>query len=90
MGLQLVDTEVNNLIEKLKQIREKHNYSGSDVANIVGITKGYYSLIENGKRGLSYPLAVKIAAVFNLKPDDIFLSNEFTNEKLDKEKEVAN
>jgi putative transcriptional regulator len=66
------------LLEKLKKIREENNYSGSDVAEMVGITKGYYSLIENGKRGLSYPLAVKIAAVFNLKPDDIFLNNEFT------------
>ncbi|MFK4568132.1 helix-turn-helix transcriptional regulator [Enterococcus sp. UD-01] len=66
------------MLEKLKKIREENNYSGSDVAEMVGITKGYYSLIENGKRGLSYPLAVKIAAVFNLKPDDIFLNNEFT------------
>lgn len=69
------------MLEKLKSIREKNNLSGSDVAERVGITKGYYSLIENGKRGLSYPLAVKIASVFNMKPDDIFLNTKFTKEK---------
>lgn len=69
------------MLEKLKEVREKSGLSGTDVADIVGISKGYYSLLENGKRGLSYPMAVKIAAVFNSKPDDIFLKHEFTNEK---------
>ncbi len=69
------------MLKKLKEVREKSGLSGTDVAELVGITKGYYSLLENGKRGLSYPMAVKIAAVFNCKPDDIFLKHEFTNEK---------
>ncbi|WP_374701263.1 hypothetical protein [Thalassobacillus sp. C254] len=34
--------------------------------------------MENGERGLSYDLAVKIAAVFNKNPDDIFLESELT------------
>ena len=31
-----------------------------------------YCQIENGQRRLSYQMAVKIAKIFNLKPDDIF------------------
>ncbi|MGG5333720.1 helix-turn-helix transcriptional regulator [Enterococcus sp. AZ163] len=74
------------MIEKLKNIREQNNLTASEVAEKVGITKGYYSMIENGKRGLSYPIAVKIADVFGKKPDEIFFDHEFTNEKLiDKE-----
>ncbi|WHA10369.1 helix-turn-helix transcriptional regulator [Enterococcus montenegrensis] len=69
------------MIEQLKQIREMNQLTAQDVAEKVGITKGYYSMIENGKRGLSYPIAVKIAEVFDMKPDDIFFTHEFTNEK---------
>ncbi len=76
------------MIEQLKIIREEQNLTVQDVADKVGITKGYYSMIENGKRGLSYPLAVKISDVFNKKPDDIFFNHEFTNEKHFKDKEV--
>jgi len=74
------------MIEQLKQIREENQLTASEVADKVGITKGYYSMIENGKRGLSYPIAVKIADVFGKKPDEIFFNHKFTNEKLvDKE-----
>jgi putative transcriptional regulator len=60
----------------LKKIREFQGLTQQQVAERVGITKGYYSLIENGKRGKngpSYDLATKIAEVFDMKPDDIFL-----------------
>lgn len=61
---------------KLKIIREKSGMSSQDVATKLGISKGYYSLIENQKRGLSYPMAVKISAIFKKKPDDIFFNIE--------------
>lgn len=48
------------------------------VAKQAGITKEYYWQIENGKRGLSYELAVKIASVFHKRPDEIFLQDELT------------
>lgn len=70
------------MIEQLKQVREDNNLTTSEVAKKIGISKGYYSMIENGKRGLSYPIAVKIANVFGKKPDEIFFDHEFTNEKL--------
>ena len=50
-----------------------NNYSVDEMAHKLGICKGYYSLIENGKRRLYYDLAVNIAKVFDLKPDDLFL-----------------
>lgn len=60
---------------KLKEIREKNNLTYQQVAELIGITKPYYWQIENGKRGLSYELAVKIAAVYKTTPDDIFLES---------------
>ncbi len=58
--------------KNLKKIREEYQISAKEVAEQVGISKSYYSMIENDKRGLSYINALKIAAVFDMKPDDIF------------------
>lgn len=73
------------MIEQLKKDREEKGLTIKETADKVGISKSYYSLIENGKRGLSYPMATRIASVFNKKPDDIFFTHKFTNEKLKKE-----
>lgn len=64
--------------ERLKSIRLKSGLTFEDVAETIGVSKPYYWQIENGKRGLSYEMAVKIASVFNMKPDDIFLQDELT------------
>jgi putative transcriptional regulator len=73
---------VNSLERKqLKKIRSSHNMTLQQVADELGVSKPYYWQIENGERGLSYELAVKIAAVFKKKPDEIFLDNELTNEE---------
>lgn len=59
----------------LKTIRNKHNYTSLDMAKMLKISKSYYSQIENGRRKLSYDMAIKIANIFNMKPDDIFYND---------------
>ncbi len=61
---------------KLREIRIKNNYNYNDMAGFLNISKPYYWQIENNKRGLSYEMAVKIANIFNLKPDDLFYEEE--------------
>lgn len=61
-------------LDKLKELRVKHELTCQQVADEAGISKEHYWFIENGKRGLTYEMAVKIAKVFNKKPDDIFLN----------------
>lgn len=61
-------------LNKLRAVRNASGYTCQQVADEVGITKEYYWMIENGKRRLSYEMSMKIAAVFKLKPDDIFLN----------------
>jgi putative transcriptional regulator len=63
---------------KLQEVRKKHDKTLQQVADEIGVSKPYYWQIENGKRGLSYELALKIAAVFEMNPDDIFLPSELT------------
>ena len=57
---------------KLKQLRISKNYSTKDMANRLSISKPFYWQLENGVRKLSYEMSIKIANVFDLKPDDIF------------------
>ncbi len=66
-------------MNKLRQIREKNNYTHKNMAHLLGISKPYYWQIENKKRGLSYQMALQISKIFNLKPDDIFYE-EFIGE----------
>jgi len=69
---------VSNKRVRLKHIREEHTKTLQEVAEEVGSTKPYYWQIEKGEKVLSYELAVKIASVFEMKPDDIFLPEELT------------
>ena len=59
-------------MEKLKEIRKKNKYTIYDMAKKLSITASFYSQIENKKKRLFYDMAVKIADIFNMKPDEIF------------------
>lgn len=63
------------MYNKLKEIRVKNNMTLVDVASRVGISKAFYCQIENGKRRLLYETAIKIAKVFNVKPDYLFYND---------------
>ncbi len=62
---------------KLKDIRYKNKMTSKDVAEKVGISKAFYCQLENCKRRLSYETALKIASVFNVKPDYLFYDDMY-------------
>lgn len=59
-------------MEKLKQLRIEHGYNFRQMAELIGISKPFYWQIENNQRRITYELAIRIAKVFDLKPDDVF------------------
>lgn len=61
--------------EKLKEIRVNQGFTIYDMSEMLHISPAYYSQIENKKRRLSYDMAVLIANIFSLKPDDLFYDN---------------
>ena len=61
---------MTKVYQKLKRTRQC--MSCVDIAKIVGISPAYYSQIENKSRRLYYFMAVKIAKVFNMTPDELF------------------
>ena len=64
------------MYNKLYKIRKEHDLSIYDIERLTGINATHYYLIEQGKRILFYDTAVKIASVFNMKPDDIFYTKK--------------
>lgn len=68
------------MYRKLKELRKKKGYTSQNMAEKLGISKPFYSQIENQMRKLSYDMAVQIAAVFNKKPDQIFLEDHKENQ----------
>lgn len=59
-------------MNKLQKLRIKNKITIKEMAQMLNISYTYYWQIENKDRKLYYKLAVKIAKIFNLKPDDIF------------------
>ena len=64
-------------MEKLKKLRKNNGYTCAQMAQMLGMCTAFYWQIENNKRGLYYNMAKRIAAIFNLKPDDLFYDEEF-------------
>lgn len=63
-------------MEKLKEVRKESGISIYEMAEKLGITASFYSQIENKKRRLFYDTAIKIADIFNMKPDELFYTEE--------------
>lgn len=60
------------MLNKLFRKRTQVGYSTMHISRNLGISKTFYWQIEKNQRRLSYDMAVKIAKIFKLKPDDIF------------------
>jgi len=66
---------------KLKEYRIKSKFTNQMMADFLGISKPYYWQLEHDKKRLSYDMAIKMAEIFNLKPDDLFY-DDFKKKKL--------
>lgn len=57
---------------QLKVLRAKHDWSQAKVAELLDVSRQTINAIETGKYDPSLPLAFKIAALFELKIEEIF------------------
>lgn len=60
--------KLNRLLEE----RHKQGLTIYDISSKLNISVAFYSLIENGKRNLSYKMAKDVSKILNKKPDDLF------------------
>jgi putative transcriptional regulator len=60
---------------KLRVLRATKEWSQSNLADKLGVSRQTVNAIETGKYDPSLPLAFKVARVFKLTIEDIFESN---------------
>jgi putative transcriptional regulator len=60
---------------RLKILRAERDWSQADLAEKLDVSRQTVNAIETGKYDPSLPLAFKIAALFQLKIEEIFLSD---------------
>lgn len=63
-------------MNKIRKLRKENALSVYDMAALLGITAAYYSQLENKKRRLFYDMAIKLAAIFEMHPDELFYPEE--------------
>lgn len=66
-------------VKKFKELKEKHNYTNKQMANLLGYRGGDNSiwLIENGKRGMGYKKIVLLSEIFNCDPQDLIETKKY-------------
>jgi len=57
---------------RLKALRAERNWSQAELAEFLDVSRQTVNAIETGKYDPSLPLAFKIAALFEMKIEDIF------------------
>ena len=58
--------------KELKLLRIKNDLTQEQLSQKIGISKGAYSLIEQGKKGGSDKTWLKIQEIFNLSGDQVW------------------
>lgn len=66
----------------LKILRKERKITQEQLAEILGVTPDYVSIIERGKQNPGFHLAKKIADIFEKTVDEIFFADE-TNKTFD-------
>lgn len=61
---------------RLKDLRNERNWTQSDLAEQVGVSRQTINAIEKGKFDPSLPLAFRLARLFNLTIEEIFFFDE--------------
>ena len=57
----------------LKAIRTEHGYSQEKLANLLEVSRQTINSIENERYDPSLPLSFRIARIFDLKIEDVFI-----------------
>ncbi|WP_059102523.1 helix-turn-helix transcriptional regulator [Shouchella shacheensis] len=64
-------------MNEIRILRQQHGYSLEAAAKQVGISTGYMSQIESGKRHVSSDLAEKIATLYDTKREELFTATRY-------------
>ena len=58
--------------EQIKTLRQAKGLTQANLAKKAGINRASLSLLENGERGFSFDLAIRMARALNISLDELF------------------
>mgnify|MGYP004457906229 FL=1 len=64
-----MENEEKLIGSRIKSLRKENKMSQEELASKLGISRSYFSKIENGQRGLSIEIMQKLCKVFNMSMD---------------------
>jgi len=64
------------MINRLKDLRAERNWTQADLAQHAGVSRQTINAIEKGKFEPSLPLAFRLARLFGLTIEEIFLDEQ--------------
>lgn len=65
-----MENEEKLIGSRIKSLRKENKMSQEELASKLGISRSYFSKIENGQRGLSIEIMQKLCKVFNMSMDE--------------------
>ena len=68
------------LLNRLKEYRSSKGINQTELGKVAGVTRQTISLIERGDYSPSVTLALKIARIFQVSVEDIFMYEEDEDE----------
>jgi putative transcriptional regulator len=63
------------MMNRLRVLRAERSWSQADLAEHLGVSRQTINAIEVGKYDPSLPLAFRIARIFNLRIEEIFIDD---------------
>lgn len=66
------------MVSKMRKMRIKNKMTQSEVARKLGISTVAYHMYETGKRSIPKIKADKLAEIYGVDKNDIFLPNSFS------------
>ena len=71
-----MENEEKLMGSRIKKLRKDSGMSQEELAGKLGISRSYFSKIENDQRGLSIDIMQKICRIFNISMDEFFNNEE--------------
>ena len=68
-----------NLVARLRNMRDRYGYTQQDVAERIGIGKSAYRSYENNDRRIPVDVLTRVAALYNVSMDEL-LGNSYRSE----------
>ena len=72
----MAQTEFHDMKNRLRVLRAEKGMSQAELGQLVGVSRNSINAVENGKFDPSLPLAFRIADVFGLKIEEVFLRDK--------------